>query len=72
MTAERAFLAALGGGCNVPLGAHASRRAASSSSSAFVAAADGSALVRGERTGAIRRGPRPALAADLLARGARR
>jgi hydroxymethylbilane synthase len=50
--AERAFLAALGGGCNVPLGAWA-REAPGGGLRlvAFLAEADGSRFVRGERVG---------------------
>ena len=59
VTAERAFLAALGGGCNVPLGAHAFAAGDQLELVAFVAAADGSALLRGERRGSDPRGPRP-------------
>ena len=68
--AERALLQALGGGCNVPLGAHATTHGEELRLVAFVGRADGSSLVRGDR-----RGPDPAavgrgLAEDLLARGA--
>jgi len=71
VTAERAFLSALGGGCNVPLGAYARPAPEGLRLSAFVAKADGSAMVRGQQAG-----PEPetlgrALAEDLLARGAR-
>lgn len=71
VTAERAFLAALGGGCNVPLGAYARPAPEGLRLAALVARADGSAIVRGEGAG-----PEPdalgrALAEDLLARGAR-
>ncbi len=71
VTAERAFLAALGGGCNVPLGAYAEADGAAGLwLRALVARPDGSAVVRGERRGEA---PEPlgrALAEDLLARGA--
>ena len=51
---------ALGGGCNVPLGAHAfAADGAACELVAFVAAADGRGLLRGERRGADARGPRP-------------
>jgi hydroxymethylbilane synthase len=70
VTAERAFLEALGGGCNVPLGAHAWTAGDGLELVGFVAAADGSCLLRGDA-----RGPEPAalgraLARDLLERGA--
>ena len=68
--AERAFLAALHGGCNVPLGAHAIATGGALWLRGLVAREDGSAVVRGEA-----RGTEPAtvgrlLADDLLARGA--
>jgi hydroxymethylbilane synthase len=70
VTAERAFLATLGGGCNVPLGAHATTDGEALDLVGFVARVDGSEMLRGER-----RGERPAelgkaLAQDLLDRGA--
>jgi hydroxymethylbilane synthase len=71
VTAERAFLAALGGGCNVPLGAYARPEAEGLRLLAFVGRADGSALVRGDRTGSEPEALGRALAADLVARGAR-
>lgn len=72
VAAERAFLAALGGGCNVPLGAHASAAADGLEMVGFVAALKGPALLRAER-----RGPEPldlgrGLADDLVAQGALR
>ena len=73
VTAERAVLAALGGGCQVPIGAHAVIRNGTLRLLAIVAAPDGSAVVRAESEGppseaeSIGR----ALGADLLARGAR-
>jgi hydroxymethylbilane synthase len=68
--AERAFLAALGGGCNVPLGAFAEPHAEGLRLRALVAREDGSAVLRSERVG-----PEPvalgqALAQELLACGA--
>ena len=71
VTAERAFLAALGGGCNVPLGAYARWGPEGLRLGAFVARADGTVLVRGERTGAEPEAVGRALAEDLLSRGAR-
>jgi len=70
VTAERAFLAALGGGCNVPLGALAEAAPEGLRLRAFVGKEDGSAWLRAES-----RGPDPAavgraLAADMLGRGA--
>jgi hydroxymethylbilane synthase len=46
IAAERAFLAALGGGCSVPAGAHAAIEGERLSLVAMVAAPDGSRLVR--------------------------
>ena len=71
VAAERAFLAALGGGCNVPLGAYARWVPEGLRLGAFVARADGSVLVRGERTGAEPEAVGRAVAEDLLSRGAR-
>ncbi len=71
IAAERAFLEALGGGCNVPLGAHAFAVDGALELVAFVAAADRPGLLRGERRG---RGPAGRLgrelAEDLRSRGA--
>jgi hydroxymethylbilane synthase len=74
VTAERGLLASLGGGCQVPIGAHASVREGRLKLVALVASPDGSEVVRGEAEGpaadaeALGRG----LGAELLARGARR
>jgi hydroxymethylbilane synthase len=68
--AERAFLEALGGGCNVPLGAHAFAVEGALELVAFVAATDGEGLLRGERRGSDPRGLGRALAEDLRSRGA--
>ena len=73
VTAERGLLAALGGGCQVPIGAHATVEGARVHLIAIVASPDGAALIRGEADGdaveaeAIGR----RLGADLLARGAK-
>lgn len=71
VAAERAFLAALGGGCNVPLGAHATHAGAELELVAFVASEDGRQILRGERRGSDPEGLGRALADDLAARGAR-
>lgn len=71
VAAERAFLAALGGGCNVPLGAHATHAGAELELVAFVASEDGRQILRGERRGPDSEGLGRALADDLAARGAR-
>jgi hydroxymethylbilane synthase len=70
VTAERSMLAALEGGCNVPLGAHAAHAGAGLRLRAFVARADGSAILRGEDTGEDPEALGRRVAADLLARGA--
>ena len=71
VAAERAFLAALGGGCNVPLGAFAEPDAAAGLRlRGLVASPDGSAVVRGELRGGNPERLGRALADDLLARGA--
>jgi hydroxymethylbilane synthase len=71
VTSERALLSALQGGCNVPLGAHAQLEGDTLWLRAFVARADGSALIRGQGRGesAAELGLR--VAEDLVARGAR-
>jgi hydroxymethylbilane synthase len=68
--AERALLKALGGGCNVPLGAYAAAAGQELRLAAFVGRADGSSLVRGERRGTDPGALGRELADDLLARGA--
>jgi len=51
VAAERAFLRALGGGCQVPIGAHATVNGEQLHLAGLVIAPDGSAVVRGEREG---------------------
>jgi hydroxymethylbilane synthase len=74
VTAERALLAALGGGCQVPMGAHATLTdgGAMLRLLAVVASLDGKRLVRVERMGPARRPASlgRAAARELLARGA--
>ncbi|HVO11042.1 MAG TPA: hydroxymethylbilane synthase [Vicinamibacteria bacterium] len=72
VAAERAFLAELGGGCNVPLGAHAFAAGAELELVGFVAATDGGTMLRGEARGsdAVATGQR--LARELVSRGASR
>jgi len=70
VAAERALLQALGGGCNVPLGAHAITEGRDLLLRAFVGRADGSSLVRGQKRGADPLAVGRGLADDLLARGA--
>jgi hydroxymethylbilane synthase len=70
--AERAFLARLEGGCNVPLGGYALLEEEELFLRGFVGAPDGTALLRAERRGpataAVEVGQ--ALAEELLGRGA--
>jgi hydroxymethylbilane synthase len=70
VTAERALLAALEGGCNVPLGAHAAPVSGGLRLRAFVARPDGSTILRGEDSGDDPEALGRRVAADLLARGA--
>jgi hydroxymethylbilane synthase len=71
VTAERALLATLGGGCQVPVGAHARVEGSSIHLRAIVASPEGSRVVRGELTGAeaVRVGQE--LGTRLLNEGAR-
>jgi hydroxymethylbilane synthase len=74
VTAERGVLAALGGGCQVPIGAHATVEGGRLRLFAIVAAPDGTEIVcadsEGAVTGAAALGA--SLGAELLNRGARR
>lgn len=70
VAAERAFLAELGGDCNLPLGAHAFASGAALELVGFVASQDGRSLLRGERRGEEPEGLGRALAEELQAKGA--
>jgi hydroxymethylbilane synthase len=70
VVAERGFLAALGGGCNVPLGAHAAGEDGALRLRAFVSDPEGRRLLRAESAGADPADLGRAVAADLLGRGA--
>ena len=70
VAAERAFLATLGGGCNVPLGAHAFAAGRGLELVGFVAAADGSAFLRGDAKGEEPAETGRRLASQLVERGA--
>jgi hydroxymethylbilane synthase len=70
VAAERAFLARLGGGCNVPLGAHAVADGGGLRLRALVARVDGTRVVRGELRGPHAESLGSALAEQLLGRGA--
>jgi hydroxymethylbilane synthase len=71
ITAERAVLAVLGGGCQVPIGAHATLEDGTIHLRAIVISTDGTRMVKRESYGidAIRLGT--ALGEELLANGAR-
>jgi len=72
VTAERGVLGALGGGCQVPIGAHATVSGGQVKVLAVVASPDGSEVIRAEASGAVADaaaiGAR--LGAELLERGA--
>jgi hydroxymethylbilane synthase len=70
VTAERTFLAALQGGCNVPLGAYAEPDPLGLRLRGLVAREDGTRVVRGERRGSDAEALGRALADELLAQGA--
>lgn len=72
VTAERALLGALGGGCQVPIGAHATVDGQDVHLQGLVAAADGNHIVRGEKRGIAANAAElgRALAAELMAQGA--
>ena len=74
VTAERGLLAALGGGCQVPIGAHATVDGGRVRLLGLVASPDGAEIVRGQSQGAASEAEAlgRALGAELLARGARR
>ena len=74
VSAERGLLAALGGGCQVPVGAHAVWKSDHVRLFGVVASPDGAELVRGEAEGPASEAARVGaeLGADLLARGARK
>lgn len=71
VTAERAFLHTMGGGCQVPVGAHARIEGNSVRLIAIVAKPDGSQVIRGERSGADPAALGVALGNELLEQGAR-
>lgn len=72
-TAERALLASLGGGCQVPIGAHAQIKAGRLHLLAVVASPDGARLIRKNATGDIADASKigARLGATLLGSGAR-
>jgi len=68
--AERGFLAALGGGCNVPLGAYATGGDGALTLRAFVSDPEGTRLLRAERSGADPAQLGRDVAGELISRGA--
>jgi hydroxymethylbilane synthase len=72
--AERGLLGALGGGCQVPIGAHATVDGGRLKLLGLVASPDGAEVVRGETEGSVSEAAALgiALGKELLARGARR
>ncbi len=74
VTAERNVLAALGGGCQVPIGAHATVNGGKLRIQAVVVSPDGTEVVRGQSEGAASEAERigSTLGAELLDRGARK
>jgi hydroxymethylbilane synthase len=72
LDAERAVVVALGGGCQMPIGAHAAVDGSSLTLTAIVLSLDGSRAIRAESRGAAHDAARAgtAVAEDLLSRGA--
>jgi hydroxymethylbilane synthase len=73
VTAERALLRSLGGGCQVPIGAHARLSDGRLFLRAVVAVPDGSRIVKGERAGSVQEADSIGndLGQELLVNGAR-
>ena len=71
VTAERAMLATLEGGCQVPIGGYATFEQGTVHLRAIVASPDGARIVRGERSGSDATKVGTELARELLERGAR-
>jgi hydroxymethylbilane synthase len=69
--AERALLATLGGGCQVPVGAHATLEGGAVSLRAIVASPDGARVIRGDLSGTDPAQTGAQLGRILLERGAR-
>jgi hydroxymethylbilane synthase len=72
LDAERAVVVKLGGGCQMPIGAHATVEGGSLTLTAIVLSLDGTRAVRAESSGAVDEAARAgtAVAEDLLSRGA--
>ena len=71
VTAERALLGTLGGGCQVPIGGHAILRDGQVYLRAIVASPDGARVIRGELSGADPAAVGTELGERLLSQGAR-
>jgi len=71
VTAERALLATLEGGCQVPIGGYARADGDTVHLQAIVASPDGSRMIRGERTGTDPEKTGVELGRELLDKGAR-
>ncbi|MCU0243063.1 MAG: hydroxymethylbilane synthase, partial [Vicinamibacteria bacterium] len=71
VAAERAFLRELGGGCNIPVGAHAVSVSDGVHLRALVARSDGSQILRFEGRGSAAEDLGRQAARDLIQRGAR-
>jgi hydroxymethylbilane synthase len=71
VTAERAVLAVLGGGCQVPIGAHATIDGSKIHLQAIVASPDGTRVIRGEHSGSDASSLGRLLGEQLLQDGAR-
>jgi hydroxymethylbilane synthase len=71
VTAERALLATLEGGCQVPIGGHARVENGTVHLRAIVASPDGSRIIRGERSGADPAAIGRSLGQEMLDKGAR-
>jgi hydroxymethylbilane synthase len=71
VTAERAVLSALGGGCQAPMGAHASTYGESLFIQALIVSPDGAQIVRKEKQGSVNQAADlgQALGEELLAGG---
>ena len=70
VTAERALLRTLGGGCQVPIGGYATVQGGAIHLRAIVASPDGSRIIRGEKSGADAESVGVGLAGELLRDGA--
>jgi hydroxymethylbilane synthase len=72
LDAERSLMWRLGGGCSLPLGAHATIGVESVSLTAVIATADGTPVLRVETEGATPEDAAAAAAKELIGQGAER